>query len=149
MKKRKLIEFIASCGYIGYIPIASGTVASFAGLLLYICLSDYFAVYLGVLFFLVILGLLITPDAEDIFGIKDSPKIVIDELAAILIVFFRIPPTFTLLAVGFIIFRILDILKPYPANRIENSHLRISVMGDDIIVAVYTNIILQILKLVV
>jgi len=140
----KLIKLIASCLFIGYIPLGSGTASSFAALLLYLFIGQSMPLYVIFTLSFLIIGFLISPMAEDVFGVKDSPKIVIDEFAAMLIVFFKIPPTFLYLFLGFIIFRILDFLKPYPAGKIERLHLSISVMADDLIAAVYANIILQI-----
>ncbi len=143
--KDKLIKIIASCCYIGYIPLGGGTVASFAGIFLYLLIASSFVVYLVTLTSLIIIGFLVSRKAERLFGGDDSPKIVIDELAATLIVFFQVPPTFKLMAIGFIVFRLLDVIKPYPANKVEEAHSKASVMGDDLIVAIYTNIILQII----
>lgn len=143
--KDKLIKIIASCLFMGYVPIGGGTVSSFAALLLYVFIADSMIIYSVCTLFFILLGLFISPRAERVFGVSDSPKIVIDEFAAMLLVFFKIPPTFLYLALGFIIFRMFDMLKPYPAGKIEDLHLNTSVMADDLIVAVYTNLILQVI----
>jgi phosphatidylglycerophosphatase A len=141
--KKILIKIIASCFYLGYAPLAGGSLASGAGVFLYLFLQSSFIIYLMTTLALITVGILITRRAEKIFGAKDSPKIVIDELAATLVVLFMIPPEAKFLIIGFVIFRLLDIVKPYPADKIEESKNRFSVMGDDLIAAVYTNLILQ------
>jgi len=77
---------------------------------------------------------------------------VIDEINGMLIGFFALPyghlgsPQDRLfLLSGFIIFRIFDALKPYPANRLQRLGGSLGIMGDDIIAGIYTNIILRIL----
>lgn len=146
MKKKEFVKIISSFFYIGYVPFFGGTAASFVTLFLYLYLVNHFAVYLIFLIILIILGLLFKKESEDVFGFKDPPEVVIDEVIGMLIALFMMPATFKFLALGFIIFRVFDIIKPYPANRIEDSSSRFSIIGDDIIAAIYTNLILQIIK---
>lgn len=85
-----------------------------------------------------------------LFNHRDPPQIVIDEINGMLISFFALPIGQTgaavdrmILIVGFIIFRILDLIKPYPANRLQRRYGSIGIMGDDIVAGIYTNIILR------
>ncbi len=57
-----------------------------------------------------------------------------------------IPYDLKLVIIAFFLFRILDTLKPYPAGRVQNIQGSIGIMGDDIIAALYTNIILQLVS---
>lgn len=84
--------------------------------------------------------------AERIFSKKDAKYIVIDEISGMLLSLIFIPYyNIKIVLVGFVLFRSLDALKPYPASRIQGLYGSLGVMGDDIIAGLYTNIILQIL----
>ena len=138
------IKLAATCFCVGYIPWASGTFGSFLGLAVYLCIKDYIFLYSLVLIFSLIIGFLVCKEAEDIFGCKDSPKIVVDEFNGILITFFLVPFSAAAAVSGFLLFRLLDIFKPYPARALEKVGEGRGVMLDDIVCGIYANIILQI-----
>ena len=71
--------------------------------------------------------------------------IVIDEACGMLLALFFVPMTIFSVILGFFIFRILDILKPPPAKRMEKLTGSLGIMFDDIVAAIYTNLILQII----
>jgi phosphatidylglycerophosphatase A len=81
-------------------------------------------------------------------GQKDSKQIVIDELAGILVTFLFVPKVFSFLVVGFFLFRLFDIIKVFPANRLEKKKGSLGIVGDDLIAGVYANLVLQFLRLV-
>jgi len=93
---------------------------------------------------LIILGFLVSGRAEKIFNKKDARCIVIDEVSGMLLALIFIPYDIKLLILAFILFRILDTLKPYPAGRLENLPASIGIMGDDIVAGLYANVILQV-----
>lgn len=93
---------------------------------------------------LIIIGLLITGRAEEIFNKKDAGCIVIDEVSGMLLSLLFIPYDIRLVIIAFILFRILDTLKPYPSDRLQNLKGSWGVMSDDIVAGLYTNIILQV-----
>jgi len=132
-----LIKLISSFFYIGYLPIASGTFASIGGLLIFFLFREN-SFYLQVItIMVVILGFLTCSKAEKILKVKDSKKIVIDEISGMLLCCCFIPVTlFHTLAV-FFLFRIFDILKPFPINRIQALRGSLGVMLDDILAALY------------
>ncbi|MDP2938282.1 MAG: phosphatidylglycerophosphatase A, partial [Candidatus Omnitrophota bacterium] len=82
--------------------------------------------------------------AEKIFNKKDAGCIVIDEVAGMLLALIFIPYDIKLVIMAFILFRILDALKPFPLDRLQNLTGSIGIMSDDIVAGFYTNIILQI-----
>ena len=141
---RLIIMFVTGC-YLGYSPIVSGTVGSLGGVLLYILLNrfvhlPYYAVITLVIF---ILGIFTSSKAEVIFGKKDSGKIVIDEVVGFLVTMFAIPLTWKYVIAGFFLFRVLDVIKPYPIRRIEGFEGGFGVMIDDFIAGIYGNLILN------
>jgi len=139
------IKLAATFFYLGYMPVMPGTFGSLAGLIIFYLIKDYVPIYLTITLFLLLLGLLLTAGAQEIFQKKDPRFIVIDEVTGMLISFIFVPYDVRLLIIGFFIFRILDTLKPFPADRLHNLKGGLGVMGDDIVAGIYTNLLLQIL----
>ncbi len=144
MRKNRFIKLITTFFYTGEFPFAPGTVGSFAGLLLFLLAFNH--VWVTVLLFVLIcaLGFFTCGEAEKIFGKKDPREVVIDEVAGIFIVYFMIPIDWVVLLVGFVLYRILDIIKPFPARRLERLKGSYGIMLDDILCGIYTNFILRI-----
>ena len=83
--------------------------------------------------------------AEEIFNEPDSSKIVIDEVLGMAVTMFGNPITIPWMLAGFVLFRIFDVLKPFPASVIDRQVPGgAGVMLDDFVVAIYANILLQI-----
>ena len=80
--------------------------------------------------------------AERHFGRSDPGQVVIDEVMGMLITLFLNPVGWTGALVGFLLFRVFDVIKPYPANRLEQLHGGVGVMADDAMAAVYANLVL-------
>ncbi len=91
------------------------------------------------------LGVWIATEAEHFFG-HDGKPIVIDEVAGIMVAYCFVPVTWQYYLTGFIIFRIMDIIKPFPARYWERTLPRgWGIMGDDFACGIYTNLMLQVL----
>jgi phosphatidylglycerophosphatase A len=140
---KTVIKLISSGLYVGYSPLAPGTLGSILGVLIFLQLKDFLLLYILVCALLVILGFLVTGRAERIYNQKDSRKIVIDEIAGMCLVYLAVPPKLWIVTAGFLIYRILDIIKPPPAKRVEKLEGSVGIMLDDIICAVYTNAVLH------
>lgn len=138
-----IIKLVASCFYLGLMPMASGTFGSLFGLGIYsiIYFNKFFYVLVTLLF--IWLGALSVAPAEKMFGQKDSKQIVIDEASGLLVAFFLIPPQIFYLIIGFLLYRFLDIIKPFPLRRLEKISSPAGIMLDDIGAGFYTNFILQ------
>ena len=145
MIPRGLIKLFSTFFYLGYLPPFPGTYASLAGVMVYLIISANNSLYYLITAFVLILGLAITSRAEIIFEKKDPRCIVIDEVAGVLICYLFMPVDIKLIFIGFILFRVMDALKPYPANLIQRFKGSIGVMGDDIVAGLYTNLLLQLL----
>lgn len=141
---------MASGGFLGYSPIAPGTVGSLLGILLYIPLSSLLPVYYAFFLFSVsILSFKIAGEAERFFGKKDCRVIVIDEVVGVFFTMFMLPPTLFYLSAGFLLFRLFDISKPFPAGWIDRKMSGgTGVVLDDIVAGIYANIGLHILSAV-
>ena len=140
--------------YSGYFPLFPGTVGSVVGLILYLLLvrsgllgqefSVAWPVTVGVVF---VAGVLSAHRCETIFG-HDNKRIVIDEVWGMLIALFMLPVSWWWMLWAFLIFRLLDIIKPFPGRRVEHIGGGLAIMLDDGIAGLYTVIILQALRVV-
>ncbi len=149
-------RFIATGAFLGYAPIAPGTAGALGcAVLLWFFLPDVLpgapliAISLIVLSTLAFVAMSIwaSTRAELRFG-KDASRIVIDEYAGMLIAVLFLPKTLTVYAVAFVLFRILDILKPFPARRAESLPGGFGIVMDDVIAGIYANALLRIMLLV-
>ena len=144
----KVHVFIATGFYSGYSKFAPGTVGTVAAIPFAIILNIYFPVLLNFLFIfcLSIYGFFICWDVERIFKAKDPKQIVLDEWLGFFIAVFAQPVNFKIYSTAFIIFRIFDILKPFPVNYFDkNVGNGIGVVLDDVVAGLYTYIIIVLL----
>jgi phosphatidylglycerophosphatase A len=141
----RLAVFIATVGYCGYFPVAPGTVGSAAGLAFYLVVwwSKSPIVEAGLIIGLFALGVWAGSTAEKYFGGIDPGPIVLDEVVGMLITLAFIPVDLTTALIGFVLFRIFDVVKPFPARRLEALHGGLGVMADDAMAAIYANIALR------
>jgi len=141
--RKKITEIIASCFYIGYIPGAPGTYGSLFALLI---ISQFNIITQNIaLIFFIILGLIFSTLMEKHTGKKDDQRIIIDEFVGMLITFYFVEPRLSYLVVGFILFRLYDIYKPYPIKKIQKLPSGWGIMLDDILAGVYARIVLQVI----
>ena len=144
-----LIKTASTFFFVGYLPLIPGTFGSIAGVVIFYLFSGgsrpgYFLFIACV----AILGLLSSGKAEKLLHKKDPGCIVIDEVMGMLIALSFLPAEPKIVFLAFLIFRILDTLKPFPAVRLQNLHGAIGVMGDDLVAGIYTNAVIHlILKL--
>ena len=139
--------FVATCGYVGYVPIAPGTFGSAVGLALFALIrwSGSIAIELGVIALLLVLGVWSGNLAERHFGRVDPGPVILDEVAGMLITLALIPVNLSGAIVAFLIFRLLDVVKPWPANRLEALPGGLGMMADDAMAAVYGNVAMRLL----
>ena len=135
------------CG-VGYTPICPGTAASLLAIIPFLFIKSSLA-YLIFTLAVVVISFPVSNRSEKMFGEKDSKKIVIDDFAGMLITYLWIPKTAAFIVCGFFVFRMIDVLKVPPANKIEKLPGAKGVVGDDIVAGIYANIILQIARLAV
>ena len=145
---RRLVKITTSFFYLGHSPFMPGTLGSLAGLLIYFVVKESFFVYAFSILFLFALGMIFSAEAERIYKRKDAQMIVIDEACGMMLALFLVPYNVWIMISGFVLFRAFDILKPPPAKAIEKFSGAFGIMFDDIIAAIYTNFILQIICLI-
>ncbi len=142
---RKLVLFIATGAGSGYAPVAPGTFGSAVGLLIYALLAGLTAAgLLAVAVVVVLVGVWASDRAERIFGVRDDGRIVIDEIAGMLIALLFLPVGPVVAGVGFLLFRLFDIVKPPPARAMESLHGGLGVMLDDVFAGVYATLVGQV-----
>ena len=137
--------FVATVAYCGYFPFAPGTVGSAAGLVVYLLVwwSQSPSVEVGLIVGLFGAGVWAGTTAERFFGGIDPGPVVIDEVVGMLITLAFIPVGWSAALAGFVLFRIFDVLKPFPAGRLESLHGGLGVMADDAMAAIYANLSLR------
>jgi len=149
---------IATCG-VGYLPLAPGTWGSLIGVGVYVSLrwnlfrppSDtdplaylpsFLAAEFVVLVVIILAGIWAGSRAERALQVKDPGKVVIDEVAGQLMALLPVPlvmigPWPIWVIASFLLFRFFDIIKPYPARRLESLESGIGIMADDIVAGMY------------
>ncbi len=144
--KKFLIRSIATGGGLGYSPVVSGTVGSLGGVLFYF-LFAYFKIplhyYLLFLLLLTWIGIWASSKLEKELSEKDPGVIVIDEVVGMMLTYIAVPLSGWNLVIGFILFRILDITKPFPARNCEHLHGGIGIMLDDVVSGLYACLLLH------
>jgi phosphatidylglycerophosphatase A len=143
----RLAVFIATAAYCGYFPIAPGTVGSAAGLVVYLLVwwTRSPVVEVALIAATFVAGTWASTHAERFFGGIDPGPVVIDEVLGMLITLAFIPAGVSAAVAGFVLFRVFDVIKPYPANRLEKFHGGFGIMADDAMAGVYANIALRLL----
>lgn len=142
---QKIVLFLATGAGSGYLPWMPGTAGSLVGILLYYSLRSMprgpYLAFVVAFFFLAVWA---SGLAEVIFGSKDPQRIVIDEVVGMLVTLALLPFSWRTVLVGFVLFRLFDIWKPFPARLLQD---RLpggwGVVGDDVMAGIYANIVLQ------
>ena len=142
MARAAALVIATACG-VGYVPVASGTFGSAAGLLLWAFIPPAFTPQLVTIAVLFALGSWTGTVAERHFGRIDPGEVVIDEVMGMLITFFLIPVSWMGMLAGFLLFRVFDVIKPYPAQNLERLPGGLGMMADDAMAAVYANLLLH------
>jgi len=135
--------FVTGFG-LGYLPRAPGTAGSLLGVLLFLPIESigrpYAFLLLAILF---VVSVKMIDLSLPLFARKDPREIVIDEIWAILFIFFMIPSSLISWTVGFGLFRFFDITKPPPVRQAEALPSGWGVMADDLVAAVYTIVMIE------
>lgn len=147
-----LSRLVSTFGGIGYSPIAPGTLGSIAATIIYwYFLPEGGWIWLAILISLSLIGVRTSQITEQEFQIKnndvsahDPSIIVFDEVAGVLFALFAIPKEFVLVLLALILFRVFDILKPFPVKKFENLPHGWGIMMDDIVSGILANVIMRI-----
>jgi phosphatidylglycerophosphatase A len=143
MKINFFERFIGSGFFTGYFPIASGTVASFAALIIYF-IPGFESLYIIIPFTIVLTlyGIYVGNKFEVKYG-KDPAECTVDEVVGTWISLIALPKTIGVIITAFLLWRILDIIKPPPARNLEKIEGGLGIMIDDVITGIYTLLIMH------
>jgi phosphatidylglycerophosphatase A len=146
---------IATCG-VGYLPLAPGTFGSLVGLGIFLLLArlttgaPLVAIVLALIVAVTLAGIWAGSRIEQLSGRKDPGKVVVDEVAGQMISLFPLTLfshwSTGIVILSFILFRFFDIVKPYPANRLQELDGGVGIMFDDLVAGVYGAVVISIIS---
>lgn len=144
---KRLSVFVASFGYVGYFPFAPGTAGSLAALALFAFIRwiGVPMVELGAIVAVFAIGVWSASGTEAALGRKDPGIVVIDEVLGMLITLALLPVSIPGVMAGFLLFRVFDVIKPYPAAQLEHLHGGLGIMADDAVAGLYAYLVLRLL----
>lgn len=140
-----LAVLFATVGGAGRFPVAPGTVGSAVGVAIYLLIWDLpVGVQLAIIAAITLVGIPASTITARHFGREDPGQVVVDEVSGQLVTLVMTGVTLPGVIVGFFLFRILDIIKPWPARQFEALHGGTGIMADDVMAGLYGNLLLQI-----
>jgi phosphatidylglycerophosphatase A len=141
---------MATAGGVGFFPVAPGTAGSLAALLLYAPLRAWAShpLFLVVIALVVAAGVWASDRVEREWGTTDPGPVVIDEVLGMWMSLVWLPLSWAGVGVAFLLFRIFDIVKPYPARRAEAAPGGWGIMLDDAVAGLYANAVLRLATMV-
>jgi phosphatidylglycerophosphatase A len=143
---RLSLAVATACG-VGYVPFAPGTFGSLAGLVLFagVRATGQPAIEIASIVAVFLVGTWAATAAETHFGGIDPGPVVIDEVLGMLVTLALSPVSATGALAGFVLFRIFDVVKPPPCNRLERLPGGWGVMCDDLMAAIYAHVCVRLL----
>jgi phosphatidylglycerophosphatase A len=146
---RDFIVKVFATGFgFGFSPIAPGTVGALWGVGIYLLLTFLgvgMPIYVAVVVVLVAVSIPICSRAERLFGGKDPGKIVLDEIVSVPITLFLVPMKIPLIAIGFVLNRLFDIVKIPPAQQSQKLRGGLGVVMDDVIAGIQSNLVMHLM----
>ena len=143
-----LALFVATVGRTGYVRFAPGTAGSAVGLAIYLAMHYLglpAATQVGFTVVVILIGTWAAAEAARHFQQEDPSQVVVDEVAGQLVTLVLTGARLQGAVIGFLIFRALDVIKPWPSGHLERMHGGVGIMADDVMAGVYGNIILRLL----
>ena len=145
----KLMTCLATVLGIGYIPWIPGTFASVFGVGVALATGENAVISTAFIALLFFSGVRAASVFENASGMKDDRRIVIDELVGMLVALWGIEVRVWTLVTSFVMFRLFDIWKPFPARRLEHVRGGWGIMLDDVAAGIYTNLLVRLGMLIV
>lgn len=145
MNSRRQIEVLATFFYLGRVPLMPGTFGTLGAIpLVYLFSLAGVYGYIALTFALTLYAVRVSDQYEQLVQDHDAKEVVIDEVVGFLITMFWLPHTWQSFLIAFILFRALDIIKPFPINLIDKRVTGgFGTVVDDLVAGVIANIILQ------
>lgn len=137
---------LAAWGPCGYAPVAPGTFGTLGAIPLYWALTWLtFPAYLGVTLALTLVSMAAAQRAGRYWKVADASPIVIDEVVGYLVTMAFVPFSWPAAIAGFFLFRLFDVLKPWPASAFDRVKNGFGVTMDDVAAGVFAGASLQFL----
>ncbi|MEM8844251.1 MAG: phosphatidylglycerophosphatase A [Pseudomonadota bacterium] len=133
------IHFLAFGFGSGLAPVAPGTFGTLAGIPLYLLMAQWsLPIYCIVLFILCVLSIFIAGKSSQFLGVHDHGGIVVDEIVGFLLTMTFAPAGWMWILIGFLLFRLFDILKPWPIKAMDQ-HISggLGIVLDDLMAGIY------------
>ncbi len=128
----------------GYSPVAPGTAGSLVGVLLFLPLARLaWPLQLAAIAAVTLVGALAADRVARRVGLKDPGLVVVDEVAGQWLTFLALPFTPAVAIAGFLLFRVMDIAKPWPARDLERLPGGWGIMADDVAAGIYAHLALR------
>jgi phosphatidylglycerophosphatase A len=148
-----LPRVVATVGFIGYSPLAPGTMGSLAAALVFLLFPSYLSAWFWMagLALLLVVAVWSAQQMADstaqraAFGKVDPQEVVIDEVMGMAVTLAFLPLSLKTVGIGFLLFRIFDIIKPFPARRSEKLPGGWGIVMDDVVAGIYANVGLRII----
>ncbi|PJA99785.1 MAG: phosphatidylglycerophosphatase A [Ignavibacteriales bacterium CG_4_9_14_3_um_filter_30_11] len=146
MSKINLLEKTIGSGFFtGFIPFASGTFGSLAGLLIYnIPGFENPQILISAIIIFTFYGIFLGTKFELVYG-KDPGQCTIDEIVGMWITLLFLPKTLLISAIAFFVWRVFDIIKPFPIRKLESLNGGLGIMIDDVIGGIYALITMNLI----
>jgi phosphatidylglycerophosphatase A len=147
--KEAFILLLSSWFGVGRLPLAPGTWGTLGAVPLVLIISYFGPIPAVISLAVIILLAVLTSDiSQKLLGKDDPPEVVIDEVAGYFVAVFLLPFSWRSFILGFLLFRIFDILKPFPIRTIHKKVKGgIGICLDDIVAGVYANVCIRLIML--
>ncbi len=137
-------NFVALGAGLGLAPKAPGTAGTLLGIPLLLLMPHSLWAYMAVLFVLFVVGVWCCDVCAKHLGVHDHGGIVWDEVVGYLLTMAALPRSIAWIVAGFIVFRLFDVLKPWPISWVDRQvHGGLGIMLDDVLAALFAWIVLQ------
>lgn len=145
MSLKHRVAFVFATGFgSGYSPIAPGTAGSAVGLIFVWAMSTLsLAGQIAAILVVTVLAMVAADIVAKSVGLKDPGIIVADEIAGMMVTMVALPFTLTSVVLGFVLFRVMDVVKPPPARQFENFKGGVGVVADDLMAGIYAHLVLR------
>jgi len=146
---RFILLFASGLGA-GFSPYAPGTAGTLVAIPIELLLSSIrFPVYELTILTFFFFSSWIAERAQNHWQKRDDQRIVIDEIMGYFLTMLCIPKTLFFISFGFLLFRLLDIVKPFPCRQLEKVRGGFGVVLDDVFAGIYANVALQFLRVLI
>jgi len=138
-------KLVGSGFYTGYIPLTSGTFGSLAALLIYWIpgFENPYIIIPAIILF-ASYGIYVGNKFDKVYG-KDPAECTVDEMVGQWITLLFLPKTILITILAFLTWRLFDIIKPYPARKLEKLTGGTGIMADDVVASIYSLIFVHLI----